>query len=65
MFKKYRIKQGYTQEILAEILCISTRHLQRIENGENEPSLELLKKMIKILNINDNDIVKYIKKEQK
>ena len=62
MFKKYRLKNGYTQELLAEILGISTRHLQRIEKEENEPSLELLKKIIKILKIDDSDIVKYMKK---
>ena len=61
MFKKYRIERGFTQESLAEILCISTRHLQRIEKKDNEPSLELLRKFIKILNISDKDIVKYIK----
>ena len=61
MFKKYRIKQGFTQELTAELLGISTRHLQRIENNENIPSLELLKKMIKILNISDDDIIKYMK----
>lgn len=63
MFKKYRLKQGFTQELEAEILGISTRHLQRIEREKNIPSLELLKKMIKILNISDEDIVKYMKKE--
>ena len=65
MFKKYRKKQGYTQETLAEILGISTRHLQRIEKDENEPSLELLRKLIKILNIDDKDIVKFVRKEIK
>lgn len=62
MFKKYRIKQGFTQETTAELLNISIRHYQRIEKEENEPSLELLKKIIKILNINDEDIIKYLKK---
>lgn len=62
MFREYRKKQGYTQETLAEILCISTRHLQRIEKNENEPSLDLLKKIIKVLNIKDKDIIKYIRK---
>ena len=65
MFKKYRKKQGYTQETLAEILGISTRHLQRIEKDENEPSLELLRKLIKVLNIEDKDIVKFVRKEIK
>ena len=62
MFKSYRIRRGYTQETLAELLNISTRHLQRIENYESEPSLELLKKIAKILNIEDKDIGKYLKK---
>lgn len=62
MFKIYRKRKGYTQETLAEILNISTRHLQRIEKEESEPSLELFKKIVKILKISDKDIVKYIKK---
>lgn len=65
MFKEYRIKHGYTQENLADILGISTRHLQRIENKENTPSLELLSKIVKILNITDKDLGIYIKKEIK
>lgn len=64
MFKKYRNRLGYTQETLAEILGISTRHLQRIEKNENEPSLELLRKLIKILQIENEDIIKYLKKEK-
>lgn len=63
MFKEYRLRQKYTQETLSEILGISTRHLQRIERNENEPSLELLRKMIKVLSIEDKDIIKFIKKD--
>lgn len=61
MFKEYRIKREFTQENLSEILGISTRHLQRIEKGENEPSLDLLRKLIKILNIEDKDIIKFVR----
>ncbi len=61
MFKKYRIKKGLTQEKEAELLGISTRHLQRIEKEDNLPSLELLKKMIKLLNISDEDISNFLK----
>lgn len=63
MFKEYRLRQKFTQETLSEILGISTRHLQRIERNENEPSLELLRKMIKVLSIEDKDIIKFIKKD--
>lgn len=61
MFKKNRLLKGYTQEELAEKLDISTRQLQRIEAYQCEPKLLLLRKIIKTLNISDEDIIKYIK----
>lgn len=63
MFKKYRKDNKYTQETLAEILQISTRHLQRIEREENEPSLELFRRMVKILKIEDKDIIQFIRRK--
>ena len=36
---------NYTQEELSEILDISTRSLQRIENKENNPSLKTFRKL--------------------
>ena len=62
MIKKYRKMYNLTQEKLAELLDISPRQLQRIETGKTETSLKTLKKLIKILNISDDDILKYIKK---
>ncbi len=62
MFKEYRKKRGYTQEYLAELLQMSWRQVQRIENETSIPTLETFKKLVKILNINDKDIIKYIKK---
>lgn len=61
MFRDYRIKRNLTQEQLAEIIGISPRQIQRIENNQSEPSLETLKKLIKILAISDKDIVIYMK----
>ena len=64
MLKEYRIKRGYSLEKLAELCDISWRNLQRIENGkDNTAKLETIKKIIKELNIEDKDIIKYIKKE--
>lgn len=63
MIKKYRILRGYSQEQLSELLRISTRHLQRIENLESNPSIELLQKIILILQIRDKDIAKMVKEE--
>lgn len=57
MIKKYRKIHNLTQEKLAELLDISPRQLQRIESGQTETSLKTLKKLIKILDISDEDIV--------
>ncbi len=62
MIKEYRKKKKITQEKLAELLDISPRQLQRIENGSSETSLKTLKKLIKALDISDEDIVKFLKK---
>ncbi len=61
IIREYRIKRNYTQEELAELLEISSRQLQRIENGESITKISTLKKVINILKINDKDIVKLIK----
>ena len=62
MIQKYRKIHNLTQEKLAELLDISPRQLQRIESGQTETSLKTLKKLIKILDISDEDIVNYKKK---
>lgn len=61
MFKEYRIKRGYTQEQLAELINISWRQIQRIENETSEPTLETFKKLIWALQVDDKDIIKYLK----
>ena len=48
MIKEYRIKNGYTQEQLAEILDISPRHLQRIEADFRNTRINMLIKMLMI-----------------
>lgn len=61
MIKEYRIKNNYTQEQLAEIINISPRQLQRIEKNEDKTKIETIKKIIKVLEIPDEEILKYIK----
>lgn len=67
MIKEYRIKRGYTQEQLSEMLNISTRQLQRIEKEECKTSIKTLKKIRKLLNVPDEDMIKvlYDKEEKK
>ncbi len=62
LFKEYRKLRKYTQEKLAELVQVDIRTIQRIENGETEPSLETFKKLIKVLNIDKKDILKFLQK---
>ena len=62
MIKENRIKKGYTQEELAEILDLSPRQLQRIEKNEEKTKIITLKKIIKVLKISDKEILDFIKK---
>ncbi len=65
MLKEYRIKRGYSLEKLAELCEISWRNLQRIENGKaNVAKFETIKKLIKILQMEDQDILKLIKNNE-
>lgn len=65
MIKEYRIKRKYTQEALAEQINLSTRQLQRIEENEEKTKIPTLKKLIKILQIPDDKILEFMKKESK
>lgn len=62
MIKENRKKMNYSQEQLAEILGVSTRQLQRIEKNEEETRIKTLKKLIKLLDIPDNEIVEFMKR---
>ncbi len=62
MIKENRIKKGFTQEELAEIINISPRQLQRIEKNEDKTRIETIRKIIKVLQIQDKEIIDYLKK---
>ena len=64
IFKDYRILKKYTQEELAELTNLDTRTIQRIENEQRKPSLDTFRKLVKILDISDKDILDYIKKNK-
>lgn len=63
MIKEYRNLRKLSQEELAEIIGISTRQIQRIENNESGVSLKTLRKLIKALAIKEEDIIKIIKED--
>lgn len=62
MIKENRIRKKYTQEQLSEIINISPRQLQRIEKEEDKTKIETLKKIIKVLQIPDREIIEFFKK---
>ena len=62
MIKKYRLQNNLTQEELAEEIGISWRHLQRLEHNEENTRVSTFKKIIKVLNVPDDEILRFIKK---
>ena len=62
MIKYYRNLHKLSQEELAEEIGISWRHLQRLEKDEEKTRLSTFKKIVKVLNIPDEEILKFIKK---
>ena len=62
MIKDYRLKNKLSQEELAEEIGISNRHLQRLEHNEENTRLSTFKKIVKALDISDNEIIDFIKK---
>lgn len=63
MIREYRLKNHLTQEQLAEKLEISWRHLQRLEYAEDKTTVRTLRKIIKILEIPHDEVLKYLYKE--
>ncbi len=63
ILKSYRIKNNLTQEELAEKIGITPRQVQRIENNTSDTKIKTLQKYIKILKIEDKDIIALIKKD--
>ena len=61
MIKQYRIAKNLSQEELAEEIGISWRQLQRLEHNEESTRISTFKKIIKTLNVPDEDILKFIK----
>lgn len=49
--KYYRYKKKLTQEVLAEILGVSTNYIGRLERGQHSPSLEKISNIAKALDI--------------
>ncbi len=62
MIKQYRLANHLSQEALAEKIGISWRQLQQIEHSEENTRISTFKKIVKILDIPDDEIIKFIRK---
>lgn len=55
--KNARIKKELTQEDLAELLEITPTHVKHIESGHRKPSIEILFKTAKILDMSVDNVI--------
>lgn len=62
MIKQYRLANNLSQKKLAEEIGISWRQLQRLEHNEENARISTFKKIVKILNVPDDEIIKFIRK---
>ena len=52
-----RMKKGFTQEKLAELLDITPSHLKQMEGGKRNPSVPLLFRMMELLDFSVDALV--------
>lgn len=55
--KLSRIKKGFSQEKLAEILDVTPTHIKHMESGRRKPSVEILFKLANILDISLDSLI--------
>ncbi len=61
MIKEKRKELKYTQEQMAEILEISLRQYIRIDNEEDMPRRDVMRKIIEIFKLTNEEIGNYIR----
>lgn len=61
MIRHYKLQNKLTQEELAEEIGISWRQLQRLEYNEEKTRISTFKKIVKVLKIPDDEILRFIK----
>lgn len=61
MIKEKRKSKKYTQEQMANILGISLRQYVRIDKEEDLPRRDILKRLITVLDLTDDEIGQYIR----
>jgi transcriptional regulator with XRE-family HTH domain len=64
VLKRLRNIYGYTAAELSNELSISKSHLSEIENGNKEPSLELLGRYSKLMDIRQSSLMLFAEEYQ-
>ncbi len=62
--KELRKGKGFSQEELAKNSGLSLRTIQRLENGETEPTGETIKRVSTILNVTPNELINWENKKE-
>ena len=57
--REIREKKGLSQEQLSRLSGVSASHIGYIENGEREPTVSVLCRLAKALNVSILDLFKY------
>lgn len=57
MLKAARKKKGLTQQQLADISHVSLKHIQNCERGEKNPSFEILRALVQVLDISLDSLI--------
>ncbi len=55
--KFYRKQLGYTQQQIAEYLCISQRTYAHYETGKHEPNIDTIKKLCILFNCTTDELL--------
>ena len=63
--KELRKQKGMSQQFLSNESGLSLRTIQRIENGETNPTGESLKRLSNALNVNPDELIDWSIKEDK
>lgn len=63
--KELRNRKGMSQEVLTEDSGLSLRTIQRIENGETEPTGETLKRLSQALGVSPDELIDWTIKEDR
>ena len=57
--REIREKKGLSQKKLSKLSGVSSSHIGYLENGEREPTISVLYKIAKALNVDIKELFKY------